>query len=464
MNKWLKKMFNNMNDDVVEDIAKRVNGVEEEMLERVSERVFKKMGIETETKKEKRKMTEMKKRMGFLKAAVITVILLAIGTGVVYAARKYFRLEVKENQYGMEVAIEREEESEEKIKEESSVLSTSEEKGYVDVKLEYIPEGIIQNEKEPCLYSTEDGEGAFAVILYHLQNNYRNILSHANVAQTFQTEKGEGLYIASDVRWRAILVFQDEEYMLMIDSISPSLSKEELIKMVENASLIWKEDSSDVEVSVIEWTEDLQKSYDSYLQRMTEEIMLEDFNEDGEVDVWDKIVGNVGMGIKGVHLYEPEQEFLQDNWSYKVNSAFITKHTDSSWDGVPDYFEYDEKNDITNGYSYFVVNMSITCVKENTLVENKLWLNHIWLGVFDENGDKVDGSEACTTSSGNNYLEKDYFSYVMQKGDSLTADIVYVIKDDVMSDENYYILEVNNHGVLPSDASEFSIIKILPER
>ena len=352
-------MFNNMNDDVVEDIAKRVNGVEEEMLERVSERVFKKMGIETETKKEKRKMTEMKKRMGFLKAAVITVILLAIGTGVVYAARKYFRLEVKENQYGMEVAIEREEESEEKIKEESSVLSTSEEKGYVDVKLEYIPEGIIQNEKEPCLYSTEDGEGAFAVILYHLQNNYRNILSHANVAQTFQTEKGEGLYIASDVRWRAILVFQDEEYMLMIDSISPSLSKEELIKMVENASLIWKEDSSDVEVSVIEWTEDLQKSYDSYLQRMTEEIMLEDFNEDGEVDVWDKIVGNVGMGIKGVHLYEPEQEFLQDNWSYKVNSAFITKHTDSSWDGVPDYFEYDEKNDITNGYSYFVVNMSI---------------------------------------------------------------------------------------------------------
>ena len=52
----------------------------------------------------------------------------------------------------------------------------------------------------------------------------------------------------------------------------------------------------------------------------------------------------------------------------------------------------------------------------------------------------------------------------MKKLDILTSDIVYVIKDDVMSDENYYILEVNNHGVLPSDASEFSIIKILPER
>lgn len=464
MNKWLERMFSNMDDDVVEDIAKRVNGTDEEMLERISERVFKKMGIELETKKGKRKMTEMKKRIGFLKAAVITVILLGIGTGVVYAASKYFRMEVKENQYGMEVAIEREKESEEKMEEESSVLSTSEEKGYADVKLEYIPEGIIQNEKEPCLYSTEDGEGAFAVILYHLRNNYRNILSHANVAQTFQTEKGEGLYLASDVRWRAILVFQDEEYMLMIDSISPSLSKEELIKMVENASLIWKEDSSDVEVSVIEWTEDLQKSYDSYLQRMTEEIVIQDFNEDGEIDVWDKIIGDVGMGIKGVHLYEPEQEFLQDNWNYKVNSAFITKHTDSSWDGVPDYFEYDENNDITNGYSYLVVNMSITCVEENTLAENKLWLNHISLGIFDKNGDKVDGSETRTTSIGNNYLNKDYFSYAMQKGDSLTADIVYVIKDDMMSDENYYILEVNNHGVLPSDASEFSIIKILPER
>ncbi len=154
----------------------------------------------------------------------------------------------------------------------------------------------------------------------------------------------------------------------------------------------------------------------------------------------------------------------EDNWNYKVNSAFITKYMNSSWDGVPDYFEYDENNDITNGYSYLAVNMSIICVEENTLVENKLWLNHISLGIFDKNGDKVDGSEARTTSIGNNYLNKDYFSYTMQKGDSLTADIVYAIKDDMMSDENYYILEVNNHGVLPSDASEFSIIKILPER
>lgn len=87
----------------------------------------------------------------------------------------------------------------------------------------------------------------------------------------------------------------------------------------------------------------------------------------------------------------------------------------------------------------------------------------MWLHIFDSDAARVsaDYSEMATAALGKPDV-KSYFHYSLQQDEVLTTDIVYIVSDDILNNTDlYYVLEINNTGVVPQKKDDIALMKIL---
>ena len=178
----------------------------------------------------------------------------------------------------------------------------------------------------------------------------------------------------------------------------------------------------------------------------------------GKSDIWNKIASSY---MEGAVCEETSSKVRQEDWIYQVDSAKITKKRDPKWDFVPDYeeYQYDKDENLINEYSYVTIDLTIQCKRDTTLEHHyNLPLNSIWLGIFDKDGEMLSGGEMQTASLGKKE-SKSYFFYDLKEGETLQTTVVFIIEDEFLTEDNYYVMDINNPGVIQS-LEDFDLIKL----
>ena len=175
--------------------------------------------------------------------------------------------------------------------------------------------------------------------------------------------------------------------------------------------------------------------------------------------IWERISLRASSGIAGIEVHDYGTEVRQDDWVYVVKGAEISKTRKETWDFVPDYdkYEYDEQENLINEYSYVSVLVNITRV--DTERHSEGYVNSIWLGIFDEDAERVGGGEVRTADLNNSHTSS-YFCHAIELGESRDVEIVYMIEDCDLQENNYYLIKVNNRGVAPQAPDHISLVKI----
>ena len=185
-------------------------------------------------------------------------------------------------------------------------------------------------------------------------------------------------------------------------------------------------------------------------------------------DIWDKIMKNYISNIssvidvdrmEGASVKSYKEEVRQDDWIYQIQGAYITKQKDKNWDFVPDYPEYiyDGDNNLINDYSYVAIKIKVKKVAKERIGE--LYLNSMWLKIYNEQGEKIDGEESATAALNKPQIGS-YFACPLEIGEELETEVVYIAQDCYLSDKNYYILDINNTGVTPFETKDFSFVSL----
>lgn len=210
--------------------------------------------------------------------------------------------------------------------------------------------------------------------------------------------------------------------------------------------------------------EEISKNTPAPTDTVSIEDSIETTNSDNETltkdQVWEKIANSY---IDGETINEASDTVIQDAWTYHINSVEVTKEYGENWDAVPDYswYQYDENFNLTNGFSYLALGVTIQ-YKDSSAKVNDLWLNTMWLNIFNSNGDKVGTgyAEMATASLGKPKVQS-YFHNPMEEGETLTADIVYIVADEILENsELYYVLYINNQGINTVNPDDMGLIKI----
>lgn len=187
-----------------------------------------------------------------------------------------------------------------------------------------------------------------------------------------------------------------------------------------------------------------------------QETKTEDVNDN--TAIWNKAASYY---MEGAVCEETSSKVKHKDWIYKVHSAKITKKRDPKWDFVPDFdeYKYDKDENLINEYSYVAINLSIQYKKDPTLEHHvNFYLNSMWLGIFDEEGERVSGGEMRTAALGKEETQS-YFFCDLKEGETLDTTVVFMIEDKFLSEDNYYILEVTG-GSIKQSLEDFALIKL----
>ncbi len=171
-------------------------------------------------------------------------------------------------------------------------------------------------------------------------------------------------------------------------------------------------------------------------------------------EVWNKIRTECGGGI----IADIDDTVIQDDWAYHVNSYRVTKEK-GSWENPEwDKYEFDNTGNLINEFSFIVINITVECKKKS---DAEFWLNCMTFLTFDTQGKNIGGSEMSTATI-DKPMTKSFYRYNLELGDVLTTDIVFILDDNMISEENYYLLSINNTGISASHISpeDHSYIKI----
>lgn len=185
-----------------------------------------------------------------------------------------------------------------------------------------------------------------------------------------------------------------------------------------------------------------------------------------ECDLWDNILQefitingcNELKDLSKLRIHESNETITQNEWTYKINGAYITKQKSDKWNGMRDYgdFKCDENGTIINGYSYVSIPISVTCCEET---DEQIGLNSIDLWIFDKEGSYKfsDGPAAAALEEESSV--KEFFLRYLEKGEAIDTEIVFVVPDNDLENQNGFMLNINNSGTM-SEIGLFSLIKI----
>lgn len=201
-------------------------------------------------------------RTGF-KAAVLVGVMLLGSTGI-YAATQLPKLSEKKHDSKWQVQVEKDHAE---ISLATNKPEKEEKSALYDVKLTYIPEGFKQDKEDTYFYKKgkKDENGSFSVILYHMNTDYKAMRT-AKGLEEFQTKEGQGYIVGQRKRYMTMFKYDNVNYIVQIDG--DSMSKKEVQKIAEGATLFPVEKKEDIQASYIEWTKELQKENDRYIEKM----------------------------------------------------------------------------------------------------------------------------------------------------------------------------------------------------
>lgn len=216
----------------------------------------------------------------YIKAAVLIMVILAVGGTGTYAASQYNRQQDTHNNNNRLEHTLTDKRAEITVNttpaQEKAGIAVSEaavqektDKSFYDVKLSYLPEGYEQDKTDLYLYRAKDRNEFFSVILYRLQTDYHTYRT-ADQIKEFQTREGQGYLGGVKYRYYAIVAVKDKDYVIYIDG--GNVPKKEIKKIAEKASLVSVKKKSDIQASYIEWTPELQKSADEHHKKVIERI------------------------------------------------------------------------------------------------------------------------------------------------------------------------------------------------
>lgn len=199
-----------------------------------------------------------KGRTGF-KVAVLVGVMLLGSTGI-YAATQLPKF------HGSKWQVQTEKDHAE-ISLTTNKSEKEEKSGLYDVNLTYIPDGFKQDKEDTYFYrkGKKDENGTFSVILYHMNTDYKAMRT-AKGLEKFQTKEGQGYIVGQRKRYITMFKYDNVNYMVQIDG--DSMSKKEVQKIAEGATLYPVEKKEDIQASYIEWTKELQKENDRYIEKM----------------------------------------------------------------------------------------------------------------------------------------------------------------------------------------------------
>lgn len=190
-------------------------------------------------------------------AVVLGLVLLGTGTSVLAATNSTFRnwicsFYVRETHSDLGKGIQ--------------VSEVKEKKDSYYLTLNHLPKGYqTKGNDTSCYYGADGDTDFFTVAYFHLQTDFTNILPMAKDLENYQTASGTVYFASSKYEHRAWLLFEQEGYMLELRDRNKVLSREEIRRIMEGATVSTEKPS--VLYETLEWTEDLQESYTKFLAK-----------------------------------------------------------------------------------------------------------------------------------------------------------------------------------------------------
>lgn len=161
--------------------------------------------------------------------------------------------------------------------------------------------------------------------------------------------------------------------------------------------------------------------------------------------VWEKIQKNCYQAP----IAEVRKIIKQDDWTYQINSAQLTK-IQGDWEKPDDtWYQCDNEGNVIHHMTLVKINITISRYKKN---EDNIWLNSYKLNLYDKKGKRFldqDGPisyEICAASVVKS-KSKDKYNYPLEKGQKVTTDFIYAVPDSYISRTKYYLLSINNCGM-----------------
>lgn len=208
------------------------------------------------------RMAGMKKAAA---AAVVFVLVAGTGIPVIASVNPAFKtwlqsISMTETDYGGSkgVQIKGTENS------KNDVAAENEKEERFHLQLRYIPAGYQCDKDDTSLYYGKNKEtDYFTVAYFHLQDEFLNVLPKAEKAEKYETTSGNACIAESKEENRIWILFRNHKYMVEIRDRNKVLSKKEIRKIIDGASITTK--NTEVKYEILEWTKELKDSYESWL-------------------------------------------------------------------------------------------------------------------------------------------------------------------------------------------------------
>lgn len=168
-----------------------------------------------------------------------------------------------------------------------------------------------------------------------------------------------------------------------------------------------------------------------------------------ESEVWK----NIKEECYNAPIYEQSEEVKQDDWCFHINHAEWTKKQ-GDWPYPGDcWYQYDQVGNITGNITICKVNVTIERYQETEEWES-LYLNSHYLSLFDEKGKDTYEIYEVISATGVEIDRKDCFKMPLKVGESITLDLIYAVEDEIKEKAEYFLFEINHHGIHPEYLTE----------
>lgn len=157
----------------------------------------------------------------------------------------------------------------------------------------------------------------------------------------------------------------------------------------------------------------------------------------------DTLEAKIELATHGCQVVQEGEMMSLNGMNITVNDVTVTRKKGNWHDFLST--KLDENDYMTEDIAYVVINVSV----ERTAENENFWLNSLWLAYFtDEDmriGDiEIDGTTLIKTDDRNSGVYAD----LIEIGEILTTDLVYIIKEDMAAEiENtHFLLHYNKTG------------------
>ena len=144
---------------------------------------------------------------------------------------------------------------------------------------------------------------------------------------------------------------------------------------------------------------------------------------------------------------------------YTVNNISTSKKL-GEFNYSDDLGHVDKDGNAIDGYSYFIVNVTLECLDVDEVLEG-FYLNSIDLILYKGIELKY-GYEMLTSNNDVSMKSKSAFKVKMKRGEKRNFNLVFLVEDKFINDKNVdFYLYINEYGAAPGTIDEYkSVVKL----